>query len=194
MIRNSRGRRGREAVKKGGDTYRDPAKATSNQNARPWMRPDCVIWNTKGISTLQGNKRERRSSFLLTDILDTLVRWVGTLRIFSFSLECFCFGSEILSVWLTLGWRCTFEIVALDKILRGPHHCAAMTHSATGRCSIWSRIWLLKWGNNPGHRWQPSFKKPTHGLWQSPCAAVQIERLLRPLENEVDCKLQRSWP
>lgn len=34
--------RGQRRPGRGGDTYRDPTKATSNQNARPWTRPDCV--------------------------------------------------------------------------------------------------------------------------------------------------------
>lgn len=39
-------------------TYTDPMNATSNQKARPCTRPECIMWNLKGISIL-GDKREK---------------------------------------------------------------------------------------------------------------------------------------
>lgn len=34
-------------------TYADPMNATSNQKARPCTRPECIMWNLKGISILE---------------------------------------------------------------------------------------------------------------------------------------------
>lgn len=38
-------------------TYTDPINATSNQNARPCTRPECIMWNLKGISILEQRKQ-----------------------------------------------------------------------------------------------------------------------------------------
>lgn len=39
-------------------TYIEPMKATSNQKAKPWTRPECKMWNLKGISILQTEEKQ----------------------------------------------------------------------------------------------------------------------------------------
>ena len=38
----------------------EPLKATSNQKARPWTRPDCCSRNTKGTSILRTDRQTHR--------------------------------------------------------------------------------------------------------------------------------------
>lgn len=44
-------------------TYTDPIKATSNQKARPCTRPECIMWNLKGISILGPKRKGRHASY-----------------------------------------------------------------------------------------------------------------------------------
>lgn len=47
-------------------TYIDPIKATSNQKARPCTRPECIMWNLKGISILGGKGKGRETDIFIT--------------------------------------------------------------------------------------------------------------------------------
>ena len=84
-------------------------------------------------------------------------------------------------------WDCS----SLTKFCK-QHITAAMTHNTTGRVEHLELGLPTEEGDNPGHRWQPSFKKPKHGLWQLPYTTLQMERLFRPPENEVDHKGETS--
>lgn len=164
-------------------TYRDPANATSNQNARPWMRPDCAIWNTKGISTLQRNEKDIKKNligmiYLLT--LATFVRSVGIFTEYSLFLVITFVSVAQISTVLINAWVMPhiWEYRFLRKL-----QVSITLYCRDQKLHTWYRGWWLKRraAQDTDEKYPPNIKTLTYplifslALLQDLCGSINVK-------------------